>query len=363
MTQIRTPDQRLRIFVSSTMNELADERVATKRAIERLHLTPVMFELGARPYPPRDLYLAYLQQSDVFIGIYAQQYGWVAPGSTVSGLEDEFLAASDKPRLVYIRSPAPERDPRLSDMLHRMQSTGLSYHTFKTPRDLARLVSDDLAILVSDHFAAVQYQAPPARPPPASPPVGGDEPRSANRFIGRRQELATLARLLTNQRTRLVTLVGPGGIGKTRLALQSVATVGPRYDAIAVASLDHVSPAQPLIDAAIASSLGMSEATGAPLLDSIAQNIGDRRVFAGTRRFRAPHRLSTVRRRTDRPDSPVDRTGDKPGEPAPNRRAGLRRARARSAVLVGRRRGGPPVRLRAAVRRSRHRGRNRAAAR
>src|SRR5262245_6273805 len=150
MTQIRTPDQRLRIFVSSTMNELADERAATKRAIERLHLTPVMFELGARPYPPRDLYLAYLRQSDVFIGIYGEQYGWVAPGSPVSGLEDEFLAAADKPRLVYIRSPAPERDPRLVEMLHRMESSGLSYHTFAHPRDLARLVADDLAILVSD---------------------------------------------------------------------------------------------------------------------------------------------------------------------------------------------------------------------
>ena len=83
MTQIRTPDQRLRIFVSSTMNEMSDERAATKRAIQRLHLTPVMFEMGARPYPPRELYLAYLRQSDVFIGIYGQQYGFVAPGSSV----------------------------------------------------------------------------------------------------------------------------------------------------------------------------------------------------------------------------------------------------------------------------------------
>ena len=49
MTEIRTPDQRLRVFVSSTMNELADARVAARRGIEQLHLTPVMFELGARP--------------------------------------------------------------------------------------------------------------------------------------------------------------------------------------------------------------------------------------------------------------------------------------------------------------------------
>ena len=67
---IRTPDQRLRVFVSSTLGELAEERRAVSRAISALRLTPVMFELGARPYPPRDLYQAYLAQSDVFIGLY-----------------------------------------------------------------------------------------------------------------------------------------------------------------------------------------------------------------------------------------------------------------------------------------------------
>lgn len=59
-------------------------------AKSRLRLTPVLFELGARPYPPRDLYRAYLEQSDVFIGIYAESYGWVGPGMEVSGLEDEY---------------------------------------------------------------------------------------------------------------------------------------------------------------------------------------------------------------------------------------------------------------------------------
>src|SRR6186997_3495805 len=87
---IRTPDQRLRVFVSSTLRELAPERRAVRAAIEQLNLAPVMFELGARPHPPRDLYRAYLAQSDVFVGIYADSYGWVAPGEEVSGLEDEY---------------------------------------------------------------------------------------------------------------------------------------------------------------------------------------------------------------------------------------------------------------------------------
>src|SRR4029453_2704883 len=89
-TSIRTPDQRLRVFVSSTLEELADERAAVSRAVSALRLTPVMFELGGRPPPPQELYRAYLEQSDIFIGLYWQRYGWVAPGMDISGLQDEF---------------------------------------------------------------------------------------------------------------------------------------------------------------------------------------------------------------------------------------------------------------------------------
>jgi Bacterial transcriptional activator domain/Domain of unknown function (DUF4062) len=48
-----------RVFVSSTLAELAEERAAVARAISALRLTPVLFELGARPHPPRELYRAY----------------------------------------------------------------------------------------------------------------------------------------------------------------------------------------------------------------------------------------------------------------------------------------------------------------
>jgi len=43
---IRTPDQRLRVFVSSTLQELAAERQAVRDAVTRLRLVPVMFELA-----------------------------------------------------------------------------------------------------------------------------------------------------------------------------------------------------------------------------------------------------------------------------------------------------------------------------
>src|SRR3954451_2754319 len=98
---ILTPDRRLRVFVSSTLQELAPERDAARRAIEAMRLVPVMFEMGARPHPPRHLYRAYLAQSDVFLGVYWKRYGWVAPGEEVSGLEDEYRLSEGKPRLLY----------------------------------------------------------------------------------------------------------------------------------------------------------------------------------------------------------------------------------------------------------------------
>src|SRR6266498_5655027 len=118
---IRTPDQRLRVFVSSTLGELADERAAANDAIRKLHLAPVLFELGARPHPPRDLYRAYLDQSHIFIGIYWQSYGWVAPGETISGLEDEYRSSGDRPKLIYVKAPAPDRETRLSELLGRIR--------------------------------------------------------------------------------------------------------------------------------------------------------------------------------------------------------------------------------------------------
>src|SRR5215510_8558689 len=165
-TTIRTPDQRLRVFVSSTLEELADERAAVSRAVSALRLTPVMFELGARPHPPRELYRAYLAQSDIFIGLYWQRYGWIGPDMEISGLEDEFRLSRSMPRLLYVKTPAPDREARLTAMIGELQAQGTaSYRTFRSPRELGRLVRDDLAVLLSERFAA--GRGGPARP--ASP--------------------------------------------------------------------------------------------------------------------------------------------------------------------------------------------------
>jgi predicted ATPase/class 3 adenylate cyclase len=151
---ILTPDQRVRVFISSTLGELAEERAAARRAITRLHLVPVWYESGARPHPPRSMYQAYLDQSQVFVGIYWQRYGWVAPGMGISGLEDEFRLAAGKPMLLYLKRPAPDIEPGLAAMIDGVREAGtVSYRTFATARELERLLADDLAVLLSESFA------------------------------------------------------------------------------------------------------------------------------------------------------------------------------------------------------------------
>ena len=224
---IRTPDRRLRVFVSSTMGELADERRAVARAIAALRLTPVLFEAGARLYPPRELYQAYLAQSDVFVGIYWQRYGQVNAGMEVSGLEEEFLLSGTEglPRLLYVKTPAPEREPRLTELLARISQES-SYRRFSKPASWA-CGRDDLAALLSERFAAS------AAASAASSSSGSSRlPASATSLVGREQAIDEVAGLLGLPEVRLVTLTGPGGVGKTRLALAVGELLRDRFDEV-----------------------------------------------------------------------------------------------------------------------------------
>jgi predicted ATPase len=210
---IVTPDQRLRVFVSSTLGELAEERRAVRRAVEGLRLTPVLFELGARPHPPRSLYRAYLEQSHVFVGIYGESYGWIPPDADVSGLEDEYVLSQGLPRLLYVKEPAPERDAGLVRLIERIEQEAMSsYKTFTDPAELEQLVGGDLMTLLTERFEATPE-------PPGSGPASVPAPATA--LIGREHELEVVGGLLAGRDARIVTVTGPGGVGKTRLAIES----------------------------------------------------------------------------------------------------------------------------------------------
>jgi predicted ATPase len=282
-TVIRTPDQRLRVFVSSTLGELADERRAVSRAITALRLTPVMFEQGARPHPPREVYRAYMAQSDVFIGLYWQRYGEAAPGSQISGLEEELVLSRDLPRLLYIKAPASDRDPRLADLLARIRQEALvSYRGFRTPGELGRLVRDDLAVLLSERFAARTPAAPTASAPErpaAAVPARSRGPRplpvGTTSLVGREQAIGEVAALIGGPGGRLVTLTGPGGVGKTRLAVAVGERQRDRFDA-GTAFVPLAAVTDPgLVLADVGRAVGADLAgTGSPV-DALAERIGD----------------------------------------------------------------------------------------
>jgi predicted ATPase len=96
-------------------------------------------------------------------------------------------------------------------------------------------------------------------------------------FIGRRRELAALADLLASH--RLVTLTGPGGIGKTRLALELAAGLLGRFpDGVWLVELDPLE--QPgLVPPTVAAVLGIDEVPGHALVDTLAERLKDRRLL------------------------------------------------------------------------------------
>jgi predicted ATPase len=112
-------------------------------------------------------------------------------------------------------------------------------------------------------------------------PVKQVETRSANLpvqrtgFVGREKETASLKELLLRQNVRLVTVTGPGGIGKTRLALQVANGLGERFPGgvyfVPLSSLNDPG----LIASMIVQTLGIREAGGQSALEILKRNLQD----------------------------------------------------------------------------------------
>ena len=270
---ITTPDRRVRVFVSSTLTELAADRRSAKDAITRLHLTPVMFEIGARTHPARDLYRAYLEQSDVFVGIYGQSYGWVAPTSSVSGLEDEYALSGDRPKLIYIKR-LPERDPRLTALLERVERDDrVAYKHYEHAEDLVELLAEDLAVLLTERFTGGGEPAPVGIPATAIP-------TPTSEALGREGAVARVLALVADPSVHLVTLIGPGGIGKTRLALEVARQALAGGEAGEISFVDLATVTDPdLWESSVAGSLGIQPEGRRRMLDVIIDRIRPRRLL------------------------------------------------------------------------------------
>ncbi len=96
-------------------------------------------------------------------------------------------------------------------------------------------------------------------------------------FVGREAELARLSRLL--ERARLVTVTGPGGVGKTRLALRAAAAAAPGFaDGTCLVELSALREPGALVDA-VARALGLPEPARGAGLDPVLAHLGGRQLL------------------------------------------------------------------------------------
>jgi predicted ATPase/class 3 adenylate cyclase len=141
------------------------------------------------------------------------------------------------------------------------------YHLkgFQRPEHVFQLVVDGLP----DAFPPLSILA--ARP--------HNLPVPATTLIGREREVAEITRLLSRDNVRLLTLTGPGGIGKTRLAIE-VARVIAEEDQLAVAYVELAPIADPvLVPHAIAGAVGVRERVDRSLLETLADALRPARLL------------------------------------------------------------------------------------
>lgn len=99
----------------------------------------------------------------------------------------------------------------------------------------------------------------------------GNLPTALSSFVGRHHEIGAVAALLGS--SRLVTLTGPGGVGKTRLAVEVAAAVAGDYpDGGWLVELASVSEPE-MVTQAIASALGVRQEPGRPLAETLANRL------------------------------------------------------------------------------------------
>jgi predicted ATPase/DNA-binding XRE family transcriptional regulator len=140
-------------------------------------------------------------------------------------------------------------------------------------RSTVELLADALELTGAERTAFLQL----AR---GSIPAGtrAGMPIPADRLIGRDADLSALARLLHDPSIRCVTLVGPGGVGKTRLAIEAVArnaSISESANFIEMAAIRQAAQVLP----EIAFSLGIVAGANEPVIDALARWAAGRRTL------------------------------------------------------------------------------------
>ena len=163
----------------------------------------------------------------------------------------------------------PLRERLRGHLMVALYRSGRQAEALETMREGRHLLVDELGLepgpelrrlehMILAHDAALNAER-------SSVGLGGQLPASANETIGRAGDVTAIGQLLTRPDLRLVTLVGPGGVGKTRLALEAARAIADAFPAGAVyVPLDGAENPGVLV-AEAASALGVVAATPAEL--------------------------------------------------------------------------------------------------
>jgi len=220
----------MKVFISSTYKDLIDYRAAAFRAVEGTSYQPTKMEVfGARYEEPVKTCLNEVEECEIFIGIYAFRYGHIPDGSVISITEMEYVHAKKLGKKIYCFILDEKKQPwftefveeepgktKLKDFKQRVQKLHVCDY-FTTPDDLRAKVAGALSHFVANHngSSASDQTCPLPRP------TGNSLPREGF-FVGREEERETIAAALSPEsRTWGALIDGPGGIGKTALAIKA----------------------------------------------------------------------------------------------------------------------------------------------
>ncbi len=209
--------------------------------------------------------------------------------AVVDGRTDALLATGHSGDLVgeleaaVTRTPLRERRwAQLCIALYRGGRQGDALNAYQRARDVLlnelgvepgpELRAIEAAVLAHDPALQAPQPASPTSAPPggtvAARSTGLPSPRSA--FVGRTNELAELRELLA--RYSLVSLTGPGGVGKTRLAVAAADSVAPQFRG-GVVFVDLVPATPELVPQAVAAGLGAADRSDRAVEDVIVERL------------------------------------------------------------------------------------------
>jgi tetratricopeptide (TPR) repeat protein len=220
----------MKVFLSSTYLDLIEHRKAVVNALRTMDEEVGHMEVfGARDDEATTVSLEELDKCDVLVGVYAYRYGTIPTGSKASVTEQEYLHAMSKkiPVLVFVVDeshlwPPKSMDKSLSK-INKFKSKATKEHTpdyFTSPDNLAQKVVSSIGRLAKK-LSPKPISDSPLPTYESHKPTGNTLPTQPYLF-GRADELKIIASALSHEsRTWGALIDGPGGIGKTALAIKA----------------------------------------------------------------------------------------------------------------------------------------------